>query len=98
MACYTIVMIRSFRHRGLARLFMDDDPSRLRPDQVERIRRRLAVLNAADSLEALNIPGFNFHKLRGTPQRYTVHVNGPWCITFEWIEGEAWRVDLEHYH
>jgi hypothetical protein len=31
----------------------------------------------------MNIPGFDFHALRGFyPIRYTVHVNGPWCITF----------------
>jgi len=25
-------------------------------------------------------------------------VNGPWCITFEFHNGDAWRVDLEQYH
>jgi len=24
-----------------------------------------------------------------------MHINGPWCITFEWEDGEALRVDLE---
>ena len=28
----------------------------------------------------------------------TVHVNGPYCITFGWREGDAWRIDLENYH
>ena len=32
------------------------------------------------------------------PTRYSLHVNGPWCITFEWNDGEAIRVDLEQYH
>jgi len=27
-----------------------------------------------------------------------MHINGPWCITFEWEDGEALRVDLEQYH
>jgi proteic killer suppression protein len=30
--------------------------------------------------------------------RYTVHVNGPWCITFEFEGGDVYRVDLEQYH
>jgi proteic killer suppression protein len=34
----------------------------------------------------------------GKPQRYSIHVNGPWCITFEWEGSEALRVDLEQYH
>jgi proteic killer suppression protein len=33
-----------------------------------------------------------------TPKRYAISVNGPWRITFEWMEGDAWRVDLEQYH
>jgi proteic killer suppression protein len=45
------------------------------------------------------LPGFDFHALRGfTPVRYTVHVNGPWCITFEFEAGDALRVDFEQYH
>jgi hypothetical protein len=28
-------------------------------------------------------PGFDFHALRGTPRRCSIHVNGPWGITFE---------------
>jgi plasmid maintenance system killer protein len=32
------------------------------------------------------------------PRRYSIHVNGPWCITFEWRDGRALRVDLEQYH
>jgi hypothetical protein len=44
----------------------------------------------------MNLPGFNFHALRGfVPTRYTVHVNGPWCITFEFDAGDALRVDFE---
>jgi len=30
--------------------------------------------------------------------RYTVHVNGPWCITFEFDGDDAGRVDFERYH
>ena len=91
-------MIRSFRHKGLARLFLDNDPSRVRSDLVKRCRVRLSALHGAEQLGDLKIPGFDFHPLRGKPQRYSLHVNGPWCITFEWQEGHAWRVDLEQYH
>lgn len=49
--------------------------------------------------EDMNIPGFAFHALRGfRPIRYSVHVNGPWCLTFAFDEGDAYRVDLEQYH
>jgi proteic killer suppression protein len=49
--------------------------------------------------EEMNVPGFDFHPLQGfNPKRYTVHVNGPWCITFEFEDGDAHRVDFEQYH
>jgi proteic killer suppression protein len=25
-------------------------------------------------------------------------VNGPWCITFEFEDGDACRIDFEQYH
>ncbi len=65
---------------------------------MERLRRRLRALSAATSPSELNVPGFDFHPLRGKPKRYSIHVNGPFCLTFEWIEADAWRVDLEQYH
>jgi toxin HigB-1 len=47
----------------------------------------------------MNLPGFDFHALHGfKPTRYSVHVNGPWCITFEFADGDVLRVDLEQYH
>ena len=40
-----------------------------------------------------------FHPLKGfNPTRFTVHVNGPWCITFEFDNGDAANVDFEQYH
>ncbi len=91
-------MIRSFRSRALAAFWRRGDAVRLRPDHVERVRIRLDALNAAQRPEDMNLPGFDFHKLRGRPTRYTVHLSGPWCITFEWEGEDAVRVDYEQYH
>ncbi len=91
-------MIRSFRHAGLAQYYHDGNASRIAAGLAERIRRRLTALEQATKPADLNMPGFNFHALKGKPKRYSVHVNGPWCITFEWVDGDAWRVDLENYH
>ena len=59
----------------------------------------LDALDSASKPTDLNIPGFDFHRLRGyRPMRYSIHVNGPWCVTFEFQDGEASAVDLEQYH
>lgn len=91
-------MIESFRHKGLALLFMNNDASKVRPDLVERCRNRLDVLDNAVVPEDMNLPGFDFHSLRGKPKRFAVKINGPWRITFEFADGNAQKVDLENYH
>jgi plasmid maintenance system killer protein len=66
---------------------------------VEQVTLSVTASNdAAKSPEALNVPGFDFHGLQGKPKRYSVHVNGPWCITFEWQGENAVKVDRENYH
>lgn len=65
----------------------------------KRILIRLDRLDVAIAASEMNVPGFDFHLLRGfMPIRYSVHVNGPWCITFEFEDGDAHRVDFEQYH
>jgi proteic killer suppression protein len=91
-------MIRSFRHKGLAELFERGRSRKVRQDLQTRSLRRLDALDQAESLTDLNVPGFNFHGLQGSPKRYSIHVNGPWCITFQWEDGDAFKIDLEQYH
>ena len=91
-------MIRSFKHKGLHELFEKGHSRRVQQSLQARTLRRLDVLDTADSLKELDVPGFDFHALKGKPKRYSMHVNGPFCITFEWSDGEALRVDLENYH
>ncbi len=91
-------MIKSFRHKGLKELFLTGRSPKVAIALHERSLRRLDALQQAVVPMDMNVPGFDFHALRGKPKRYSVHVNGPWCITFEFGEGHAWRVDLEQYH
>jgi proteic killer suppression protein len=91
-------VIRGFRHKGLEELFRNGRSGKVVAEIQRRALRRLDALEHAAALRDLNIPGFDFHPLRGKPQRYSLHVNGPWCVTFEWREGDAWFVDLEQYH
>ena len=91
-------MITSFRSKALERLWTRDDPSRLDQRLVPRLLRRLDALTAASTPEQMLVPGFDYHPLRGRPQRYSVHINGPWCLTFGWLDKNAIDVDLENYH
>lgn len=92
-------MIGNFRHRGLRELFETGSSRRVRPDLAVRLLRRLDALAQASRPEDMHIPGFDFHRLSGTRvPPYSVHVNGPWCITFGWCDGDAVDVDLVNYH
>ncbi len=91
-------MIRTFRHAELRELFETGRSARVRLDFPRRALVRLKVLDEATLRADLNVPGFNFHGLQGQPVRYSLHVNGPWCVTFEWEDGDAVRVNLEQYH
>ncbi len=91
-------MIKTFRHAGLRELFERGRSSRVRADLHRRALVRLKALDEAAKPSDLDVPGFNFHRLQGRPVRYSLHVNGPWCVTFEWEDGDAIRVNLEQYH
>ena len=92
-------MIKSFRSKALAELWSTGRSSKVSASLLKRLLIRLERLDAAKSPTELNLPGFNFHPLKGfDPVRYTVHINGPWCVTFEFHAGDVYRVDLEQYH
>ena len=91
-------MIKSFANKQLKALW-ETGRSKIDKRMHNRILRRLDLLDTATAPEDMNLPGFDFHSLRGpNPTRYTVHVNGPWCITFEFSDGDAHVVDYEQYH
>ena len=91
-------MIKSFRHKGLQELWSSGRTRKIDARLHDRILQRLDALDAATRPEDMNVPGFDFHALQGKPRRYTVHINGPWCLTFEFEAGDATRVDFENYH
>jgi proteic killer suppression protein len=93
-----LFMIKSFRSKALAELWNEGKTRRIAPVLQKRVKTRLSALHRAKRPEDMNVQSFDFHVLHGVPKRYTVHVNGPWCITFGWDGGEAVQIDLEQYH
>lgn len=92
-------MIKTFKRKPLAELWNDGRTRRIDNRLHERILRLLDRLDQAGLPQDMDYAGTAFHALRGPkPTRYTVHVNGPWCITFEFADGHAYEVDLEQYH
>ena len=76
-------MIESFRYKGLRKLYEDGETRFLPVDEVGKIRRILSYLEAAEKPQALNLPGYRFHQLKGEYRGfYSVTVTGNNRITF----------------
>jgi proteic killer suppression protein len=92
-------MIESFKHKGLKRLFEDDDRKLLQPELVERISTVLAYLDAAKAVEELNLPTLRLHPLKGELNGFwSVTVRANWRIIFRFENGAALDVELIDYH
>jgi proteic killer suppression protein len=92
-------VIKTFKSKALAELWSKGSSAKIDARMQARVLRRLDVLDQAKQPEELNVAGFDFHALKGfQPVRYTIHVNGPWCLTFEFDGEDATRVDFEQYH
>ena len=91
-------MIRTFRSKALSDLWAKGRTAKIDARMQRRVLARLDALDRATRPQDLDLPGFDFHALKGKPARYTIHVNGPWCITFAFGEGDALGVDFEQYH
>jgi len=92
-------MIRSFKHRGLKRLYERDDRSGIRPDLVDTVAEILARLDEADTPQAMNLPGYRLHPLKGDLKGFwAVTVKANWRIIFCFQGTDAFDVELTDYH
>jgi proteic killer suppression protein len=92
-------MIKSFRHKGLRRLFETGNASGVQASHAKRLRLQLSALDTAKVIGDMDIPGFRLHPLKGPMQeRWLITVNGNWRITFEFDDGNAFVLDYEDYH
>lgn len=84
--------IRSFRHKGLKRLYEADEARGLPAKLVPKLRDILAVLDTSDRIEDVGLfPGWRLHALKGD-------LLGYWRLIFQFREGEAFDIDLVDYH
>jgi proteic killer suppression protein len=91
-------VIKSFRHKGIKQLFEKGKSAKVNAQQKDKCLRLLDALDAALEPDEMNLPGWNFHPLKGNPKRYSVSVTGNWRITFGWKGEDAIHIDLEDYH
>ena len=92
-------MIKTFRHKGLKELFENGKSKLVAADLAKRLTRQLDFLNAAQTAQDMNLPGYRLHELKGEREgTWSVTVNGNWRLTFQFEGTDATNVDLEDYH
>lgn len=92
-------MIQKFKHKGLRLLFESGISSGVNPQHVIRIRKILALLETAETLEDMDLPGLGLHPLKGNRKgTWAVKVSGNWRITFKIQNGDTFDVNYEDYH
>ena len=90
----------SISHKGLRRFFETGNPKGLVGD-VDRIRKMLAFIDAAASLDELKVPpNYGLHALSGDRAgSWSMTVTRNWRLTFTLNEdGALIDMDLEDYH
>jgi len=92
-------MVKSFKHRGLKRLYEEDDRRGIRPDLVEDVEDILARLDRVDTPQAMNLPGYRLHALKGDMKGFwSVTVRANWRIVFRFEGADVFDVELIDYH
>lgn len=92
-------MIGSFRHEGLKQFYEKGDTSKLQAQRIGKIRLILTRLDAATSVEEMNVPGYGLHRLKGELKEFwSVKVDKNFRVIFRFEGENAVDVDYTDYH
>jgi proteic killer suppression protein len=94
-------MIRSFRDKRTRAFASGEDVKEFR-SFARQAYKRLEILDAADSLDALRaLPSNRMEALRGDRKgQFSIRINDRWRLCFQWPSGEPGPSDVEivDYH
>ena len=92
-------MIQSFKGKRARQLF---EGNRVPEFQAfsRQAEKRLRVLDAADTIEALRmLPSNRFKALTGDRKgQFSIRINDQWRICFEWGDAGPEQVEIVDYH
>ncbi len=92
-------MIQSIRHRGLKRLYEDDDSRGVVAEHAVKLRDILVRLDAARFVEDMELPSFRLHPLKGQMKGFwSVTVRANWRLIFRFADHDVFDVDYLDYH
>jgi proteic killer suppression protein len=97
--CYNLLVIKSWRHKGLKKFYETGNRSGIQSEHSVRLKVILQRLDASVKASDMNTPGMRFHQLQGDLKKfYSVSVSGNWRVIFEFERENAFLVDYVDYH
>ena len=93
-------MIVSFRDKETERLWQSGKSRQLPANLRLRAFKKLAILNAAVSLDNLKVPpGNQLEALRNDRLgQHSIRINDQYRVCFVWRDGNAFEVEIADYH
>jgi proteic killer suppression protein len=93
-------MIRSFGNKATAQLFRGEVPRGMARDLATAARRKLLMLDAAETLDDLRQPpGNRLEALRGDRAgQHSIRVNDQWRLVFTWRSDGLHAAEIVDYH
>ena len=93
-------MIRSFGDRETERLWRREHVRSLDPRVLRTALRKLAILDAAVTLDDLRVPpGNRLEALKGDRRgQHSIRINDQWRICFTWTDTGPEDVEIVDYH
>ena len=93
------VVIVSFRHKGLERLYRNGSTKGVQSDHAPKLLRILSLLDVAQGPDDLAVPSFRTLRLKGDlAGHWSIWVNGNRRITLRFVDVDVELVDYQDYH
>ena len=93
-------MIATKRDKRVDFILAGKVPKGFPPDVTRAAVRKLLMLDAAATVEALRLPpGNRLEALRGDREgQHSIRINQQWRICFIWRNGNSYDVEITDYH
>ena len=92
--------IRSITHKGLRRLYEDDDTRAVPANTADKLTKMLVAIDTAQKIDDIAVmPGWKLHPLTGDlAGMWSLTVTRTWRLVFRFKEGDACELNLMDYH
>ena len=92
-------MIKNFKHKGLKIFFKEGSERGVIREHATKLRNILVRLEICTHPKQMDLPGLNFHQLKGQKKDYySLTISGNWRVIFKFDGNNVTDVDYLDYH